>query len=192
MADPKPDQEPEGLRFNGRRIPLISWLLSFPTKKPEQMTPVDWIAAGAIGAVIAGIVLAQILGSGSSNGSTAEQEVAQGSAPASPGNSEPGPGTSTVVEWADNREGSPVFADPTGAPVKGKSGRIPYGTEVVVSCFAPNESGMASVSGFYRIASGEWQGDYVVADTMTNGGEVGDTDTPNVDEEVPSCSSGKG
>lgn len=96
---------------------------------------------------------------------------------------------STVVEWADNGEGSPVFADPTGAPVKGKPGRIPYGTEVVVSCFAPNESGMNSVSGFYRIASGEWQGDYVVADTMTNGGEVGDTDTPNVDEEVRKCTS---
>jgi hypothetical protein len=46
---------------------------------------------------------------------------------------------------------------------------------------------MNSVSGFYRIASGEWQDDYVVSDTMTNGGEVGDTDTPNVDKRVRKC-----
>jgi hypothetical protein len=89
-----------------------------------------------------------------------------------------------VIEYADNRNGSPVFADPTGTPVKRVPSTLPYGTEVVVTCFAPNESGMTSVSGFYRIASGEWEGDYVVADTMTNGGKLGGTESPNVDERL--------
>jgi hypothetical protein len=96
-----------------------------------------------------------------------------------------------VVEYSDNTAGSPVFANPKGAPVgAGQSGVIPYETRVVVSCFAEDQSGMESVSGFYRIASREWKGDYVVADTMTNGGPVGNTDTPNVDPRVKPCTPG--
>ena len=180
MADPKPNQEHEGLRWNGRRIPLISWVASWPRKKGEHITIADLIAICVIG----GIVLALVLGN-SSDGTVSESDP-----PPNPERSQepaPAPTKATVVEWSDNRAGSPVFADPTGAPVEGKPGRIPYGTEVVVSCFAPNESGMSSVSGFYRIASGEWQDDYVVADTMTNGGEVGDADTPAIDERIQQC-----
>ncbi|MGN6588639.1 MAG: hypothetical protein ACTHKT_14395 [Solirubrobacterales bacterium] len=93
----------------------------------------------------------------------------------------------TVVEYADNRAGSPVFANPEGAAVDGLPGRIPYGTRVLVSCVALNESGMSSVSGFYLIASGRWRNNYVVSDTMTNGGPVGTTTTPNIDPHVPRC-----
>jgi hypothetical protein len=107
----------------------------------------------------------------------------EGSEPVTAG----GATASEVVEWSDNKKGSPVFSDPMGRPVEGKPTRIPYETKVVVSCFAKNESGMPSVSGFYRIASGEWQGDYVVTDTMTNGGEVGDAATPAVDGRVQEC-----
>jgi len=185
VADSKQDQEQEGLRWNGRRIPLISWIASWPRRKGEHITIADWIAIGVIVAVLGAIVGTLALESNSSDGTVSEGDPA----PSSEG-SEPGPGAtmSTVVEWSDNRAGSPVFADPTGTPVEGKPSRIPYGTEVVVRCFALNESGMNSVSGFYRIASGEWHGDYVVADTMTNGGKVGDTDTPTVDGRIQKCS----
>ena len=190
MPDPKADEGQEGLHWNGRRIPLISWIASWPGRKGEHITVGDLIAAAVIAGVIVAVVVALENGSGSSGGTTAGTGGG-GSAPAQE-SSESGSRTngSTVVEWSDNHEGSPVFAEPTGKPVQSRPGRIPYGTEVLVSCFAPNESGIESVSGFYRIASGEWQGDYVVADTMTNGGEVGDTDTPNVDSRVEPCGPG--
>lgn len=93
-----------------------------------------------------------------------------------------------IEEIAGNRKGSPVFADPSGAPVPATiPTRIPYGTAVSVACFAPNTSGMTSVSGFYLIDGGTWNGTYVVADTMTNGGTLGDASSPNVDLRVPAC-----
>jgi hypothetical protein len=194
MAGPTPHQTSDGLRWNGRRIPLLSWVVSWFTKSGDRITIADLIAI----ALIAGVLLTVVQGNGSdsSHGATAEG-TAGGSVTNSESSESPlgagkagtvAPDSSTVVEYADNRAGSPVFSDPTGAPVEGGPSRIPYGTEVVVSCFAPDESGISSVSGFYRIASGKWQGSYVVADTMTNGGEVGETDTPNVDNRVRECS----
>lgn len=186
MADSKLDQEQEGLRWNGRRIPLISWIASWPRRKGEHITIADWLAIGVIVAVLGAIAVALALGSSSS-----DETVSEATSVSNPEASKPGPSAtkSTVVEWSDNRAGSPVFADPTGTPVEGKPSRIPYGTEVVASCFALDESGINSVSGFYRIANGEWQGDYVVADTMTNGGKVGDTDTPTIDGRIQKCRS---
>jgi hypothetical protein len=146
-----------------------------------------------VGVVLLGIPagikwVPDLLDSNSSGGTIAEETGGGGSAP-KPEDSAPGAGgsESTVVEWSDNTGGSPVFNDPMGSAIEGKPTRIPYGTKVVVSCLAKNESGMRSVSGFYRIASGEWQGDYVVTDTMTNGGKVGDAETPAVDERVQKC-----
>jgi hypothetical protein len=81
-----------------------------------------------------------------------------------------------------------VFADPGGDTVTGVPKRIPYGTPVAVTCVAPNETGaMKSVHGLYLIASGPWHGTYVVSDTMTNGGSLGATNTPNIDPRVPRC-----
>jgi|GEM_PF-6397230 len=105
------------------------------------------------------------------------------------GGAEPEAST-TIVEYADNRAGSPVFADSMGTPADGP-GVIPYGTEVGVSCFAADESGMSSVTGFYRIAVGPWKSDYVVADTMTNGGALGDRSSPPRDKRVPPCQADK-
>jgi hypothetical protein len=103
-----------------------------------------------------------------------------------PGNSVPR-GT-TIHEFADNRNGSPVFADPTGRPIAGTlATRIPFGTVVDVTCKAPNQSGSSSISAFYHIADGPWKDYYVVADTMSNGGPLGNTDSPNVDPRVPDC-----
>jgi hypothetical protein len=152
----------------------------------------DPIVVGLVVAILGGLGTSWAVGliGPKTGGSSTVIREGSGGGETSTGGSEaevqPGASTAVVVEYADNRAGSPVFADPTGGPVEG-AGRIPYGTEVEVSCFARNESGMASVSGFYRIASGKWKGNYVVADTMTNGGEVGETDTPNVDGRVPRC-----
>lgn len=164
------------------------------SRKEWVIDHLDRIVVGVVIAVIA-IGLGSIFGlpgsggGGSSSGAEAttdggsnQKEDGEGSTPA--------PGTSTVVEYADNTNGSPVFADPMGTPLKGP-GVIPYGTKVLVGCFAEDESGIPSVSGFYRISGGPWDGDYVVADTMTNGGPVGTTTTPNIDPRVPRCSAGE-
>ncbi|MFI4993427.1 MAG: hypothetical protein ACHQCH_07415 [Solirubrobacterales bacterium] len=95
-----------------------------------------------------------------------------------------------TLEYADNTTGSPVFASPQGASVAGNlPGRIPYGTKVYVVCWAPNKVVvMSSVTALYLIASGRWAHNYVVSDTMSNGGPLGNTDTPNVDPRVHPCS----
>ena len=92
-----------------------------------------------------------------------------------------------IKEWADNHNGSPVFASPAGAPVSGVPIRIPFNTQVNVKCVAPNASGMQSVTAFYLIGDGTWKGVYVVADTMSNGGLPGNTTSPNVDPQVHAC-----
>jgi hypothetical protein len=98
------------------------------------------------------------------------------------------PAGALTVEYAGNRKGSPVFADASGAPVPmGVPPRIPYGTEVRVKCRVENQSGMSSVSAFYLVEGGTWHGLHVVADTMTNGGLLGDASSPNVDPRVPLC-----
>jgi hypothetical protein len=91
-------------------------------------------------------------------------------------------------EYADNRNGSPVFASPAGAPAPGYLSKIPFNTAVDLRCFAPDASGMKSVTGFYLIGPDtKWRNLYVVADTMSNGGRPENTSSPNVDPRVPRC-----
>jgi len=93
-----------------------------------------------------------------------------------------------IGELVDNHNGAPVYADNTGKPVAGNlPGRIPYGTEVPVACYDENASGITSVTAFYEIGGGKWAGNVVVSDVMTNGGPLGNTNTPNVDPAVPAC-----
>jgi hypothetical protein len=93
-----------------------------------------------------------------------------------------------VLEYSDNHQGSPVFADRAGDPVKGVAARIPFGTKVYVTCEIPNTSDqLGTVHAFYLIASGPWRDDYVVSDTMSNGGPPGNTTSPNVDPRVKRC-----
>jgi hypothetical protein len=176
-----------------RRRPHIPWL-----GKHERLTVGDYILIAVIAGIIVAAVLALIhlLGTSSHPRSATHGPVPRsstassstGSTASTPGS--PAPGSTAVIEYADNRHGAPVFADPRGDPVAGVPNRIPYGTRVVVSCVAPNETGaMNTVHGFYLIASGRWRGDYVVADTMSNGGQLGATNTPNIDPRVRRCAS---
>lgn len=173
-------------RASKDRNPIVAWFIRNR----------DPLVIGMLVTVIGGIIVGLFLrSSGSSPGGTTGGDTGNTTIPSTTGKRKteapPANQSSIVIEYADNREGSPVYSDPTGSPVEGAPGRIPYGAEVAVSCFAANETGMNSVSGFYRVASGRWRGDYVVADTMTNGGPVGTTTTPNIDPRVPRCSAGE-
>jgi hypothetical protein len=126
---------------------------------------------------------------------TVIREVESAAGKGSTGSGEKGsqaePSPKFVVEYADNLNGSPVFAGPEGAVVEEGPEVIPYETKVEVICYAKDESGMASVNGYYLIGAGEWKGDYVVADTMTNGGPIGNRTTPGRDPRVKTCETGE-
>jgi hypothetical protein len=91
---------------------------------------------------------------------------------------------SAYVEIADNMAGVPVFLSPSSLT---SVGLIGYGTKTSVVCYAPNESGTAGVNAFYLIASPPSEGLYAPADGFTNGGPVGQSDVPKLDQRVPPC-----
>jgi len=152
---------------------------------PELARSTWGIVAGALSILLAGGLTALFATGGTSH----KPAVHTGASTSTTGRvlaSEPG---SRILEYADNTSGSPVFSSPRGAHVEGSlPGRIPYGTEVYVHCWTANEvPGMTSVTGLYLIASGRWAHDYVVSDTMSNGGPLGNTNTPNLDPRVGRC-----
>jgi hypothetical protein len=143
------------------------------------------IIAGALSILLAAGLTALFANGGSSRKPAAHAGVTTTVS----GRAGPVKSGSVSLEYADNTSGSPVFASPHGAPVGGGlPRRIPYGTKVYVRCWSPNEvSGMTSVTALYLIASGSWAHDYVVSDTMSNGGPLGNTNTPNLDPHVQRC-----
>lgn len=54
-------------------------------------------------------------------------------------------------------------------------------------CYVPNGTGVSSISALYLIVGGTWNGMYAATDTMSNGGALGNTTTPNIDPRVPKC-----
>jgi hypothetical protein len=140
------------------------------------------------------VVLVTSSGTGHSRSGRSDSEpAASSSSPRNSGSatapqSTPPIPSARIPEYADNHLGSPVFAKPDETAVVGVPPRIPYGTRVIVACETPNSTGgTPSVTAFYLIAGGRWKGDYAVSDTMSNGGPLGNTDTPNVDPRVPRC-----
>lgn len=96
----------------------------------------------------------------------------------------------TFKELADNRQGVPVFSDNKGSALKnGEPARIPYDTEVEVQCVAPNNSGITSINALYRVIGGQWNGDYVPANTMDNNAGLGPNPV-DLDPRVPACPPG--
>jgi hypothetical protein len=93
-----------------------------------------------------------------------------------------GPPGKLHKELTDNHLGTPVFSDPMGDAVTGGPERIPYGTQVLVKCWAPNESGMGSINAFYLVETRPWAGEYAPANTFLNADTAG-----TLDPDVPKC-----
>jgi hypothetical protein len=110
--------------------------------------------------------------------------VSASAEPATPTASKP---VAKVREFADNKNGVPVFKDTNGAAVPDNiPGRIAYGTPVDVDCYADNTSGMTSVNYFYHIVGGTWNNLYAPANTFNNGAEMG-PNSVNLDPRVQKC-----
>ena len=78
--------------------------------------------------------------------------------------------------------GTEVFRTPAGAAIVGGPASIPFGTQVWVKCWAPNESGMSSVNAFYLVETSPWAGEYAPANTFLN------ADTSRaLDPKIPRC-----
>jgi hypothetical protein len=85
-------------------------------------------------------------------------------------------------EQADNHLGTDVFRDPMGDAVASGPVSIPFGTRVLVKCWARNESDMGSINAFYLIETRPWAGEYAPANTFLNADTTG-----ALDPEVHQC-----
>lgn len=85
-------------------------------------------------------------------------------------------------EQTDNHLGTDVFRDPTGDVVTSGPVSIPFGTQVLVKCWAPNKSGMGSINVFYLVETAPWTRDYAPANTFLNSDTTG-----ALDPHVPQC-----
>lgn len=182
-------------REDGPRVPGagVEAKTSFADRHTVLVPATVLLFVTIVGTFVAGLLLGWFGSSSDSPTVIREVETATGERSAGSGErgSQAEPSPEFVVEYADNMNGSPVFAGPEGAVVEEGSEVIPYETKVEVICYAKDESGMASVNGYYLIGAGEWKGDYVVADTMTNGGPIGNRTTPGRDPRVKTCETGE-
>jgi hypothetical protein len=85
-------------------------------------------------------------------------------------------------EEAYHYPGTEVFRTLAGGAVVGGPVSIPFGTQVWVKCWAPNESGMSSVNAFYLVETSPWAGEYAPANTFLNADTSG-----AIDPKVPRC-----
>jgi hypothetical protein len=81
-----------------------------------------------------------------------------------------------------NPLGTEVFRNPTGSVIVGGPVSIPFGTQVWVKCWAPNESSMTSINAFYLVETSPWAGGYAPANTFLNADTSG-----ALDPKVPKC-----
>jgi hypothetical protein len=79
---------------------------------------------------------------------------------------------------------TPVFRTPSSEV---SIGGIPSATEIEVSCFTPNRSGIPGINDFYFIFSGQWRSFYAPANAFTNGAEPGSPNAAAIDPRVPRC-----
>ena len=157
--------------------------------------PITVALIGAAGAIVAAVVHTVTSGGASdppSQAPTITRVSASASVSASPDASSQ---TATVPtnsptgklyqEITDNHLGTKVYLDPMGDVSVNGPVAIPFGTKVLVKCWALNESGMGSINAFYLIAApGQWAGDYAPADTFLNANS-----TTGLDPLVPQCHS---
>lgn len=94
-----------------------------------------------------------------------------------------------VREQSDNHHGVSVYANPQGEAAPGSVPHlIPYATTVNVKCYELNQSSMSSVTAFYKIDGGTWDGLWAVSDPFTNGDALGKQGGSSLDKRVPHCS----
>jgi hypothetical protein len=161
-----------------------------PDKLHRMSTPVKVALIGAVGAIVAAAITAATSLGGSPGGSAGTNQgptstAAPPSASAGTTVAEPTTAAKTgklYPEVTDNHLGTDVFADPMGDAVTSGPVSIPYGTHVLVKCWAPNESGMGSINDFYLIETKSWTGDYAPANTFLNADTTG-----ALDPDVPEC-----
>lgn len=176
-----------------------AWIMVFgaddpgPPPKPDRVRKLAGGAAVAL-AVLLGSLAFFLHGGGAANGQSGSG-ASQGSGPSTTPIASATPiasGAALAVssvhrEQADNRSGTPLFSDIVGTQADG-GGRIPFGTWVDVSCYAPNGTGDASINALYYITDGAYKGLYAPANTFANGDPVGVSGgTHDIDATVPPC-----
>ena len=174
------DQPDPGREKRRRKVPL----------------PITVALIGAAGAIAAAAITAEAEGGPSKAPSTnqsATMAATHSPVPTSPSTPTRTPSATRSAspsvspgelyeELTDNRLNTSVYSDPMGDAVASGPGYIPFHTQVMVKCWAPNESGMGSINVFYLVETPPWAGEYAPADTFLNGDTAG-----TLDPLVPKC-----
>jgi hypothetical protein len=185
LTSPGHQESPAGAERSGAR-PRRRW--------PAQIIAA-WIGAGAV--VVAAVIGATVnLWGSHGGGSPVESNTPSTSSTGSvtsPAASDsatsiarpvvrPKPSGKLYTEETYNHLGTDVFSDPAGAAVSSGPAFIPFGTNVLVKCYAPNESTMTSINDFYLVETSPWKGEYAPANTFLNADTTG-----SLDPKVPKC-----
>ena len=167
-------------------VPGPAWSAPDRPRRRDRVPPPPIAAAliGAVSVVIAALITSAPGFFGEPDGSTAP---AAGKAATAVSPSLPSPTGSSAAgtlykEEAYNHLGTEVFRNPMGSAIADSPVSIPFGTQVLVKCWAPNESGMARINAFYLIETSPWSGEYAPANTFHNA----DTSAA-LDPQVPKC-----
>jgi hypothetical protein len=167
-------------------VPGPVWSAPDRPRQRERLSPppITAVLIGAVAAVIAALITSA---PGFFHASGGSSTPAAGTATAAISPSLPSPTRSSAAgtlhkEEAYNHLGTEVFRNPMGSAIAGGPVSIPFGTQVLVKCWAPNESGMTSISAFYLVETPPWAGEYAPANTFLN------ADTSGVpDPQVQKC-----
>jgi hypothetical protein len=151
--------------------PAPAWSAPAGPQQRERLPPPQITAAliGAIAVVVAALITSMpgfFRASGESPTQTMYSPVA---------------GTLHKEETYDDL-GTEVFRNPMGSAIARGPVSIPFGTQVLVKCWAPNESDMTSINAFYLVETSPWTGEYAPADAFLNADTSG-----ALDPQVPKC-----
>jgi hypothetical protein len=169
-------------------VPGSAWSAPDRPRQRERLLPPPITVAliGAVAVVIAALITSAPGFFRAPGGSPAPRPpaLAAGTATAavSPSSTRSSAAMTLHEEEAYNHLGTKVFRNPMGSAIVGGPVSIPFGTQVLVKCWAPNESSMTSINAFYLVETSPWVGEYAPANTFLNADTSG-----GLDPQVPKC-----
>jgi hypothetical protein len=165
-------------------VPGPVWSAPDRPRQSERLPPPPITAAliGAVAVVIAALITSAPGFFRAPGGSRVPRTTAAAVSPSLPSPTRSSAAGTLHQEEVYNHLGTEVFRNPMGSGIADGPVSIPFGTQVLVKCWAPNESGMTNINAFYLVETSPWVGEYGPANTFLN------ADTPGaLDPRVPKC-----
>lgn len=153
--------------------------------RPRERLPPPPITAALIGAVA--VIIAALITSASGffrapSGSPVLRATMAAVSPSLPSPARSAAAVTLHKEEAYDHPGTEVFRNPMGSATADGLVFIPFDTQVLVKCWAPNESSITSINAFYLVETSPWVGEYAPANAFLNADTSG-----ALDPQVPKC-----